>query len=147
MDLQTILFTPYIQTIAIHSCILNIITNFHIEINNKNNKIVRIAQMVQLQSSEHKQTHFIVFHKYISKHLADRYYYVLPILLVNRQIHYPLPPLIFRTTATIRTTTTTGMGVSPSRCTNGIVSSGMVAITIYIYIYVVRRRTTTTLYQ
>jgi hypothetical protein len=107
-------------TIAINSCIINVIAIFHVEINNK------IGMMAQM---------------------ADRYYFVLPILLVQRQIHYPSPHLLHRTTlttATIRTTATTGMGVSPIRCTNGIVSG---IVVIKKYLYVVRRRTTTTLYQ
>jgi hypothetical protein len=64
---RQIVFTPYIQTIAIHSCIINVIAIFHIERrNNKNNKIVEmIAQNGSVTIIQTQTTHCIVLHKYI----------------------------------------------------------------------------------
>jgi hypothetical protein len=119
MDIQTIdSITTIYATIAIISCMINVIAIFHIEINHKNNEIiVRIAQMVQLQSFQTPTNALALFYTNIfPSNSLIVIIYVLSILLVQRQIHYPSPHLLHRTTlttATIQTTATTGMGVSP----------------------------------
>jgi hypothetical protein len=142
MDLQTSdsIHTIYTK-IAINSCIINVIAIFHIEINHKNNKIVRIAQngSVAIIPNTNKRMALFYTNIFPSNSLIV-IIYKLQILLVQRQIHYPPPHILHRTTlttATIRTTTITYMGVCPLiRCTNGIVSSRIVAMTKYIYIYI-----------